>query len=94
MGGVVPRGNRLTPDELQKINGFVNTAIENNIKGKDSAKINEAKLLKQVKADVNKQIAPFLKQGVEASLKITIDKTVDKTIADSWNAAKTKLKSK
>ncbi|MDD1777765.1 MAG: hypothetical protein LUQ65_06300 [Candidatus Helarchaeota archaeon] len=92
--GTALGGNRLTPDQLQKINGFVNAAIENNIKGKDSAKINEAKLLKQVKVDVNKQIAPYLKQGVEASLKTTIDKTVDKTITDSWNAAKTKLKSK
>jgi len=92
--GTALGGNRLNPDQLQKINGFVNVAIEKNLKGKDSAKINDAKLTKQVKADVNKQIAPFLKQGVEASVKTLVDKAVDQAIADALTAAKTKLKSK
>lgn len=93
MGGALG-GTRLTPDAVQKINQFVNAAIENNIKEKDSANINEAKLIKQIKAEVNKQIAPYLKQGVEASVKNLVDKTVDKTIVDSLNAAKNRLKPK
>jgi hypothetical protein len=92
MGGAV-KGNRLTPEAIQKINEFVNASIEKNIKGKDSAKINDAKLMKQVKADVNKQIAAQLK-GAEASVKNLVDQTVDKTIADSLNAAKNRLKPK
>ena len=93
MGGKV-KGNRLTPEAVQKINEFVNTSLEKNIKGKTLANLNEANVIKQVKENVNKQIAPYLKQGVEASVKNLVDKTVDKSIADSLGAAKNRLKPK
>ena len=93
MGGAV-KGNRLTPEAVQKINEFVNASLEKNFKGKTLANLNEANVIKQVKGDVNKQIAPYLKQGVEASVKNLVDKTVDKSIADSLGAAKNRLKPK
>ena len=88
--GRVGKGNRLDPAALQKINVFVQAAMDKATKGKDNAKIDETKLIKQVKAEVTKQIAPYLKQGVDDSTKNLIDKTVDKTIASSWSTVKNK----
>jgi hypothetical protein len=88
--GRVGTAKRLDPAALQKINVFVQAAMDKATKGKDSAKIDEAKLVKQVKADVTKQIAPYLKQGVDDSTKSLIDKTVDKTIAASWSTLRNK----
>jgi len=92
MGGAV-KGNRLTSEAVQKINEFVNAALEKNIKGKTLANLNEANVIKQVKAEVNKQIATQLK-GAEASVKNLVDKTIDMNIADSLNTAKNRLKPK
>jgi hypothetical protein len=93
MGTTQRTGSKLNPETIQKINSAVNTAIEKSLKGKTLANLNEAKALKQVKDDINKQAALQLK-GVEAPIKDLVNKTIEKTIADSWNAAKSKLKPK
>ena len=94
MGTTQRTGSKLLPETVQKINTAVNAAIEKSLKGKTLANLNEANVIKQVKGDVNKQIAPYLKQGAEASVKNLVDKTVDKSIADSLGAAKNRLKPK
>jgi hypothetical protein len=92
MGGVM-RGNRLTPEAIEKINEFVNASLEKNLKGKTLANLNEADVSKQVKADVGRHIAPSIKE-LDSSTKTLVDKSVDKIIADSLAVAKKKLKPK
>ncbi len=92
--GRVGQGNRLDPAAVQKINVLVNAFIDKNVTGKTDAKFDEVKLTKQAKAEVSKQVAPYLKEGVEASVKNLVEKTIDKTIADSLKAAKLRLKTK
>ncbi|HUY01239.1 MAG TPA: hypothetical protein VMV49_16885 [Candidatus Deferrimicrobium sp.] len=92
--GSVMKGNRLSPEAIQKINELVNAFIERNIQGQTIATLNETKLIKQAKVEVNKQIAPYLKQGIESSVKNLVDKTVDETIINSLNVAKKRLKPK
>jgi hypothetical protein len=92
--GRVGQGNRLDPQAVQKINVLVNAFMDKNVTGKTDAKFDEAKLTKQAKAEVSKQVAPYLKEGVEASVKNLVEKTIDKTIADSLKAAKLRLKTK
>lgn len=86
--------NKLNPETIQKITAAVNVAIEKAMKGKTLANLNEAKTLKQVKDEINKQAAPQLKQVKEAPIRDLVNKTIEKTIAESWNAAKSKLKPK
>jgi len=93
MGTTQRTGSKLLPETVQKINTAVNAAIEKSLKGKTLANLNEANTLKQVKEDINKQAALQLK-GVEAPIKDLVNKTIEKTITDSWNAAKSKLKPK
>ncbi len=91
MGGFV-KGNRLSPEAVQKINELVNASIEKNIKGKTGANMNEADFIKQTKAEVNKQIAPYLKEGVDNYVKNLIDATVDKTIEECYKRHKSPRK--
>jgi len=93
MGTTQRTGSKLLPETVQKINTAVNAAIEKSLKGKTLANLNEANTLKQVKEDINKQAALQLK-GVESPIKDLVNKTIEKTITDSWNAAKSKLKPK
>jgi len=93
MGTTQRTGSKLLPETVQKINTAVNAAIEKSLKGKTLANLNEANTLKQVKEDINKQAALQLK-SVEAPIKDLVNKTIEKTITDSWNAAKSKLKPK
>jgi len=92
--GRVGTANRLDPAAVQRINELVNAFINKNVQGKTDVNIDVAKLTKQAKADVSKQVAPYLKEGVEASVKNLVEKTIDKTIADSLKAAKSRLNSK